>query len=180
MGGRPAVETAEVVVAAPIPAAAAATFPPPPPPPPAAPRGRHLVLLVDDLHTAAANLPQAQEAMRRFVREQIRERRSGRDRHDERQRRCVPGLHGDPDALARAISRLRSRYEPVDTQGRPYLSEHQAELIDRGDVEALRVATEELLQIDDYLGEELAKTQAYNQARRMVVEMTHRSGARSR
>ena len=81
-----------------------------------------------------------------------------------------------PEALVRAIARLRSRYEPVEALGRPYLTEHQAELIDRGDVEALRVATEELLQIDDYMGEEFAKTQAYNQARRMVVEMTQRSG----
>ena len=60
--------------------------------------------------------------------------------------------------------------------GRPYLTEHQAELIDRGDVEALRVATQELLQIDDYLGEDMAKTQAYTQARRMVVEIQQRSG----
>ena len=104
------------------------------------------------------------------------ERRPCRRRYHQRQRRCVPGLHRRWEALVRAIARLRSRYEPVEALGRPYLTEHQAELIDRGDVEALRVATEELLQIDDYMGEEFAKTQAYNQARRMVVEMTQRSG----
>ena len=38
------------------------------------------------------------------------------------------------------------------------------------------MATQELLQIDDYLGEDLAKTQAYMQARRMVVEIQQRSG----
>ncbi len=134
------------------------------------------MLLVDDLHTAPSNLPQAQDAMRRFVREQI----ASDDRVAVVTTSGSGGVFqdftGDAKALVRAIARLRSRYEPVEALGRPYLTEHQAELIDRGDVEALRVATEELLQIDDYLGEELAKTQAYNQARRMVVEITQRSG----
>jgi VWFA-related protein len=131
---------------------------------------------VDDLHTAPANLPQAQEAMRRFVREQI----AADDRVAVVSTSGSGGVFqdftGEPEALVRAISRLHSRYQPVESLGRPYLTEHQAELIDRGDVEALRVATEELLQIDDYMGEEFAKTQAYNQARRMVVETTQRTG----
>lgn len=174
VGGRPGVETAEP---APTPPAGAAVVPAPPAtrPMPQAPRGRYIVLLVDDLHTAQANLPQAQEALRRFVREQV----AADDRVAVVSTSGSGGVFqdftGDSQALVRAISRLRSRYEPVEALGRPYLSEHQAELIDRGDVEALRVATEELLQIDDYMGEELAKTQAYNQARRMVVEMTQRS-----
>jgi len=175
-GGRPAVETSGPADVAAAPAASAPTPAAPPPPPPATSRGRHLVLLMDDLHTAPANLPQAQEAMRRFVREQIAS--------DDRVAVVTTSGSGgvfqdfttDPEALVRAISRLRSHYEPVEALGRPYLTEHQAELIDRGDVEALRVATEELLQIDDYMGQDFAKTQAYNQARRMVVEMTQRSG----
>jgi VWFA-related protein len=127
------------------------------------------------MHTAPQNLPQAQEAMQRFVKDQIAA--------DDRVAVVVTSGSGgvfqdftaDVDALSRAIGRVRSRYEPIEQLGRPYLSEHQAELIDRGDVEALRVATEELLQIDDYLGEELAKTQAYNQARRVVVEVRQRA-----
>jgi len=175
LGGRPGTAGEEPAPAPATPATSAAA-PAPVPPPPAAPRGRHVVLLVDDLHTAAANLPQAQDAMRRFVREQIA-------LEDKVALVSTSGSGGvfqdftsDAEALARAIGRLRSRYEPVDVQGRPYLTEHQAELIDRGDVEALRVATQELLQIDDYLGEDLAKTQAYNQARRMVVEIRQRAG----
>lgn len=173
IGGRPSVETSGPM-AAPVPAAPGAA--PAPPPPPAAPRGRHIVLLVDDLHTAPANLPQAQEAMRRFVREQIAADDKVAVVSTSGSGGVFQDFTSDAQALVRAISRLRSRYEPVEALGRPYLSEHQAELIDRGDAEALRVATEELLQIDDYLGEELAKTQAYNQARRMVFEITQRSG----
>jgi VWFA-related protein len=174
-GGRPSVEpekAAAPAAAATAPAPAAAPLPPPAP---AASRGRHIVLLVDDVHTAPVNLPQAQQAMQRFVRQQIAA--------DDRVAVVTTSGSGgvfqdftdDVEALSRAIGRLRSRYDPVEQLGRPYLSEHQAELIDRGDVEALRVATQELLQIDDYMGEEFAKTQAYNQARRVVVEVRQRA-----
>ena len=134
------------------------------------------MLLVDDLHTAQVNLPQAQIALRKFVTEQV----SVDDRVAVVTTSGSGGVFqdftNDGAALVRAIARVRSRYDPVELNGRPYLTEHQAELIDRGDVEALRVATQELLQIDDYLGEDLAKTQAYMQARRMVVEIQQRSG----
>ena len=92
VGGRPALESA--APALPPPAAPAA--PPAPPPPPAAPRGRHVVLLVDDLHTAQANLPQAQIAMRKFVTEQVSVDDRRRRGHHQRQRRRVPGLHERP------------------------------------------------------------------------------------
>jgi VWFA-related protein len=176
VGGRPAV-AGETPQAAPAAAAPAAAEPAPAAPaaPPAVSRGRHIVLLVDDLHTAQADLPQAQIAMRKFVSEQIS--------LDDRVAVVTTSGSGgvfqdftnDGPALVRALSRLRSRYDPVEVDGRPYLTEHQAELIDRGDVEALRVATQELLQIDDYLGEDLAKQQAYMQARRMVVQIQQRS-----
>jgi VWFA-related protein len=163
-------ETVPTTPAAPAPGA------PVVPPPPSAPRGRHVVLLVDDLHTAQVDLPQAQIAMRKFVTEQV----SVDDRVAVVTTSGSGGVFqdftGDSAALVRAIARVRSRYDPVEVNGRPYLTEHQAELIDRGDVEALRVATQEILQTDDYLGEEMAKQQAYMQARRMVVEIQQRSG----
>jgi VWFA-related protein len=171
VGGRPALESAG---AAPVPNATQAAAPASPPPP-STPRGRYLVLVVDDLHTGQQDLPQAQKAMRRFVRTQI----SGDDKVAVITTSGSGGVSqdftSDPDTLVKAIARVRSRYDPVEALGRPYLTEYQAELIDRGDVQALRVATQELLQIDDYMGEDLAKTQAYNQARRVVVEVRQRS-----
>ena len=177
VGGRPAVdgETPQAATSAPSATATPVSAPAAPAAPPAVSRGRHIVLLVDDLHTAQADLPQAQIAMRKFVSEQIS--------LDDRVAVVTTSGSGgvfqdftnDGPALVRALSRLRSRYDPVEVDGRPYLTEHQAELIDRGDVEALRVATQELLQIDDYLGEQLAQQQAYMQARRMVVQIQQRS-----
>ncbi len=171
VGGRAGVE--EAAPAAPsVQAPAAPTVPPPP----AAPRGRHIVLLVDDMHTAQVDLPQAQIAMRKFVTEQVSVDDKVAVVTTSGSGGVFQDFTGDSAALVRAIARVRSRYDPVEVNGRPYLTEHQAELIDRGDVEALRVATQEILQIDDYLGEEMAKQQAYMQARRMVVEIAQRSG----
>ncbi len=144
-------------------------------PAPAA-RGRHLVLAVDDLHTAAGNLGAAKTAMNRFVDEQV-------SPDDFVALVTTSGSVGvyqdftrDPRALHRAIDRVTSRYVPVEPGGTPYLSEYQAELIDRGDVEALRVAVQEILQTEDYRGETGAREQAYTQARRMVFEIMDRSG----
>ncbi|HEX9190022.1 MAG TPA: VWA domain-containing protein, partial [Vicinamibacteria bacterium] len=156
---------------------------PPAAPPPAAssaaprrPRGLLVVLAVDDLHTAPGNMAAARAAMTRFVDEQ-----AGAD--DLVALVTTSGTTGafqdftrDRAALRRAIARVESRYEPVEPGGAPYLSEHQAELIDRGDVEALRLAVQEVLQTEDYLGEIGAREKAYAQARRMVFEIMARSG----
>jgi VWFA-related protein len=138
--------------------------------------GRRFVLAVDDLHTAAGNLAAAKAAMRRFVDEQV-------SPDDFVALVTTSGTVGeyqdftrDPRALHRAIDRVTSRYVPVEPGGTPYLSEYQAELIDRGDVEALRVAVQEILQTEDYLGDVGAREQAYSQARRMVFEIMARSG----
>ena len=64
--------------------------------------------------------------------------------------------------------------------GAPYLSEYQAELIDRSDAEALNLAVREILQTEDYLGEVGAREKAYAQARRMVFEIMAPPGRPSR
>ena len=134
------------------------------------------MLAVDDLHTAPANMVSAQRAMTRFVDDQVSD-------DDVVALMTTSGAKGvfqdftrDKDALRRAIARVQSRYEPVVPIGAPYLSEYQAELIDRSDPEALRLAVQEILQTEDYLGEAGAHEKAYAQARRMVFEIMARSG----
>jgi len=140
------------------------------------PRGRFFVLAVDDLHTAPGNMVEARRAMTRFVDEQVSD-------DDLVALATTSGTAGvfqdftrDKTALRQAIARVQSRYEPVAPGGAPYLSEYQAELIDRSDVEALRLAVEEILQTEDYLGEVGAREKAYAQARRMVFEIMARTG----
>ncbi len=143
---------------------------------PASPQPRRFVLVVDDLHTSPGSMAEARKAMARFVDEQV-------SQDDDVALATTSGAAGvyqdftrDHQALHRAIERVESRYQPVEPGGTPYLSEYQAELIDRGDVEALNLAVREILQTEDYLGDVGAREQAYAQARRMVFEIMARSG----
>jgi VWFA-related protein len=177
VGGRAGIEAA-ASVSPPAPTTAPGAAPASQVPPRAslaAARGRYVVLVVDDLHTAQQNLPQAQKAMRRFVRNQISADDLVAVITTSGSGGVSQNFTSDPDALVRAITRVRSRYDPIENLGRPYLTEYQAELIDRGDAQALRLATEELRVVDDNYDEDSLKMQAYNQARRIVVESRQRS-----
>jgi VWFA-related protein len=139
-------------------------------------RGRFFVLAVDDLHTAPGSMVEARKAMTRFVDDLV----SGDDfvalATTSGAKGVFQDLTRDKKALRQAIARVQSRYQPVEPGGTPYLSEHQAELIDRTDVEALNLAVREVLQTEDYLGEVGAREKVYTQARRMVFEIMQRSG----
>jgi len=160
------------------PAQAAPETAPAAPGPAAAPtvKGRRLVLAVDDLHTGAGGIAEARKAMTRFVDEQVSEDDFVALVTTSGSTGVFQNFTRDRAALRRAIERVRTRYEPVEPGGTPYLSEYQAELIDRSDAEALNVAVREILQTQDYLGDVGAREQAYAQARRMVFEIMTRSG----
>jgi VWFA-related protein len=167
--GRPGLRVAEKAAAPEAPAAPAT----PPRPPP---RGRLIVLAVDDLHTAPGSAAEARRAMTRFVDEQVADGDLVALATTSGEKGGFQDFTRDKAALRAAIARVRSRYQPVEPAGTPYLSEHQAELIDRTDVEALNLAVREVLQTEDYLGEVGAREKVYAQARRMVFEIMRRSG----
>jgi VWFA-related protein len=146
------------------------------PPEPSAARHRFFVLAVDDLHTAPGSMAEARKAMTRFLDEQLAEDDFVALVTTSGAVGVYQDLTRDRRALRRAIERVQSRYQRVEPGGTPYLSEYQAELIDRSDVDALRVAVQEILQTEDYLGEVGAREKAYAQARRMVFEIMARSG----
>ncbi|HSD27570.1 MAG TPA: VWA domain-containing protein [Vicinamibacteria bacterium] len=166
---RPGLRAAPAAMPPPGPAPAAAPAPP-------APRGRFFVLAVDDLHTAPGNMAEARRAMTRFVEEQVSAEDLVALATTSGTRGAFQDFTRDKVALRRAIARVESRYQPVEPGGTPYLSEYQAELIDRTDVEALNLAVREVLQTEDYLGEVGARERVYAQARRMVFEIMQRSG----
>jgi len=152
--------------------------PPPAPPPALRVRGRQMVIVVDDLHIAAANVVTARAALRRFVDEQL-------SPDDEVALVTSSGrvvlaqeMTRDRAALRQAIERLsliqERRVRPNDV---PHLTEYQAELIDRGDPEAIRLAVREIIEANGSdLDEQLARMQAQQRAQSMLVEiMTYSS-----
>ena len=137
-------------------------------------QGRYMVLAIDDLHMTPGNMMQAKKSLRRFVDEQAGQEdliavvaTSGALGYYQSFTR--PGV-----ALTRAIDRLSPRprniYDPFLQIG-----EYQAELIDRGDPQALRLATEEIIQRQPGTDERTAATQAQSTAQRIVAETQHYS-----
>ena len=119
------------------PAVAAAEEPARPRPP------RFVVLAVDDFHIEFGNLVRAKKALTRFVEEDV----------GPEDRVALVTMSGavsqelttDRAVLRQAISRLSARQLGGGWMGVPNISEYQAELIERGDQDALAVAVDEIL-----------------------------------
>ena len=99
---------------------------------PRAPAGRAIVLVFDDLHLTAGRLSAAKQEATRFVREQVGPR-------DEVGLVTTSGVRGvsqaltrDREAIVRALERVTLQDRSARLRfGTPYISEHQAEQIDR-------------------------------------------------
>lgn len=149
----------------------------PPRPAPARPSSRQIVIAVDDLHIAPTNMAAARTALKKFVDEQL-------DDDDRVALVTTSGSTGlsqeltrDRDDLRRALDRLSLiQQRRAQSGGTPHLTEYQAELIDRGDPEATRLAVQEILQVNPDLGESLALLQAQQRARSMLLEIMNYTG----
>ncbi len=134
------------------------------------------MILVDDLHIAATNVATARTALRRFVEDQL-------SADDEVALVTTSGrvvlaqeMTRDRAALRQAIDRLSLVQERrVVFNEVPHLTEYQAEQIDRGDPEAIRLAVQEILHQNPDLGEALARAQADQRARSMLLEIINYS-----
>jgi len=114
------------------------------------PEGRHIVLAIDDLHLSPNSLAGSKIALKRFVGERLSE-------EDEVAIVTTSGSLGLYQAftrerlvLRRAIDRLAYRERRGNAGGRANMSEQQAEAIDRGDPDALALATGDIT-LRDYL-----------------------------
>ena len=114
------------------PAPAAATLPPPEPTGPPGASGRTIVLVFDDLHLGASRLSAAKREATHFVLEQVGPR-------DQVALVTTSGIRGafqpltrDRAALVRAVDRVSLQDRSARMRfGSPYISEPQAEQIDR-------------------------------------------------
>ena len=152
-------------------------IPPPPPPPTVRGKGRAIVLVVDDLHITAENTAKARAALLKFVDEQIAPDDAVALVTTSGRVVLAQELTRDRSALRTAVERLSLIQERrVEANEVPHLTEYQAEMIDRGDPEATRLAVQEILQANPDLGESLALLQATQRAQSMLVEVMNYSG----
>ncbi len=112
------------------------------------PPRRYVVLLVDDVHIEAGNLLRTKKALNRFL-----EREVGPE--DQIALVTTSGTRGlyqeftdDRHVLQRSVDRLSVQDRTVESVTRiPYITEYQAEQIERGDPEALHVAVQEIAEL---------------------------------
>lgn len=111
--------------------------------------GRYIILAVDDFHLATENLLTAKRTLIKFINEQM-------VAGDQIAVVTTSGNIGlfqqftrERLVLERAINRLsvqnRSATSPFDI---PRITDYQAELIDRGDIDALEMAVQEILRLE--------------------------------
>jgi len=142
--GRPAAETA---------GGPATVFPP-------AATGRAIVLVFDDLHLGPSRLSAAKREAIRFVREQVGPRDQLALVTTSGIRGVFQPLTGDRDALVRAVDRVTLQDRGARARfGSPYISEHQAEQINRcGELSAGNEAFE--LAVGQFMKEYLINREA--------------------
>jgi VWFA-related protein len=113
--------------------------------------GRYIVFAIDDLHISPANLMFAKQTLQKFVRDQF----SGGDQAAIATTSGTLGLlqqfTSERAVLSRAIDRLRVQQigGMAPMFDIPQMSDYQAELIDRGDVDALELAVQEILAVEN-------------------------------
>ncbi len=111
--------------------------------------GRYIVLAVDDYHLEPGNLMFTRQALKNFVRDQM-------VAGDQVALVTTSGILGmyqqftsQKRILERAIDRLTVQNRTMETNfDIPRITEYQAELIDRGDRDALELAVQEILRLE--------------------------------
>lgn len=145
---------------------------PAPATPPAAAEPRRFVFVIDDVHIAPANLAAARAALRRVMDEQLAP-------GDEAALVTTSGTTGPSQPLTADRAVLNDGLDRLAlTQQRrpladdvPHLTAYQAERIERGDVEALRVAVAEIQQEQGDLDEGMARLQAAARAHAVLAQV---------
>jgi VWFA-related protein len=137
-------------------------------------RPRRIVLAVDDLHLAPANLLKAKMALLRFLERQVAD-------EDEVALCTTSGSAGtledftrDRERLRYAIERLAVRdMRPPDSLEPPRMNLRQADMIERNDSRALEAAIADLMIDDPAFTRQMAEPVVRSRARELVSEAAH-------
>jgi VWFA-related protein len=115
----------------------------------ATPRGRYLVLAVDDYHIHPSDLSTVRNVLNRYVDEQLQTDDQVAVVAMSGSLAALQQFTSDRAVLRRAIDRLRAHDRafrpPMDV---PKITDFQAQLIEMGDVEALGLAVEEVMRTE--------------------------------
>jgi VWFA-related protein len=136
---------------------------------PAPAPARYVVLFVDDVHIDMGGVTRLKKSLARFVEDDL-------GPEDRVALVTTSGTGGsgafltNRGALQQAVSQLSLKDRRSEWFGAPYLSEYQAELIERGDEEALDVAAQELVYAGVVMDRAAAEGIAKQKARSVLHE----------
>jgi VWFA-related protein len=145
----------------------------------ATPRGRYLVLAVDDYHIQPHELTAVRASLNRFVDGQLGPDDQVAVVAASGSLAALQQFTTDRNVLRRAIDQLRAHDRsfrpPLDV---PRLTDYQAQLIDQGDAEALDLAVQEVMATEPAVrqtpnNQARLEQQVRNMARQVVISTSH-------
>jgi VWFA-related protein len=145
----------------------------------ATPRGRYLVLAVDDYHIQPSELAEVRKSLNKFVDAQLGPEDQVAVVATSGSLAALQQFSADRNVLRRAIDQLRAHDRsfraPLDV---PRLTDYQAQLIDQGDAEALDLAVQELLATEPRVrqtqnNQARLEQQVRTMARQIVMSTAH-------
>ena len=111
--------------------------------------GRYIVIAVDDYHLAPENLLIAKRTLQRFITEQLIAGDQVAVATTSGNLGLFQQFTGERAVLERAIDRLSVQTRRVTSSTDvPHITDYQAELIDRGDQDALGLAVQEIMRLE--------------------------------
>jgi VWFA-related protein len=136
---------------------------------------RYVALVIDDVHIPFENLASVRKALNRFLDEDLRP-------EDQVALVTTSGAYAlsqeftsDREALHDVLDRLSAHGRRPERSDPPYMSEYQAELIERGDAMALEAAVQELLLAGLFQDAYSAELVARHKAREVMAEAVYDS-----
>ncbi len=134
---------------------------------------RYVVLVIDDVHMEFSSLARVRKALERFISEDLRPEDQVALVTTSGAGAVSQEFTADRGVLRQTLSRLSLQERHAGWSGVPYLSEYQAELIERNDPTALDAAVQEIMAAGQFQDVDSAEQQARSKARVVFAEAVY-------
>jgi VWFA-related protein len=134
---------------------------------------RYVVLVIDDVHMEFDSLARLQKAMSQFIKTDLRPEDQVALVTTSGAGAVAQEFTADRETLRATLSRLAVQNRRTTWHGAPYLSEYQAELIERNDPLAIDAAVQETMAAQLFQDPESAERYARQKARALLTEAVY-------
>jgi len=136
---------------------------------------RYIVLVIDDVHMEYDSLARVRKTLERFLEEDLKPEDQVALVTTSGSSALSQEFTSDRELLEKTLSRLSAQGRRAEWTGVPYITEYQAELIERGDPLAVDTAVQEIISAGVFLDEDSATAEAQRKARTILDEAVYNS-----